>query len=164
MSISGKISIDIDFTEVAATGIDHGALSKIHRITDTLSLTDGTTVNKADLLWSDRRTLDGTENLDLFGSITMATGTAFSPVELVGLYVKNRSTAYTLTLGGHASQAAPIFGDASDTVVIGPGGSFLVTRPDATGYGVIAAATLDQIKLVSSGSLDYDIMIWGRSA
>lgn len=131
-------------------------------------LTTGTTAGKADLVFTDTRTLtaSSSENLDLAGTLTDVFGTTLTFVEVVAIYVKAAAgNTNNVVVGGAASNGfATPFGDATDTVKVAPGGVFLLTN-DA-GFGV-TAGTGDILKIANGGgstSVTYDIVIVGRSA
>lgn len=142
----------------------------------TMSLTAGTTANKADRFFVDTdRVLaeDADDALDLydlagFDRATDLVGNAVTFAEIVGLMVRNKSTsAGTLVLGGEGSAAAwnSLF-SASDTYTmdIKPGGFVLVAAPGDPAYAV--ADTSNHLLNVnaSGGGITYDIVIIGRSA
>lgn len=133
-----------------------------------LELVTGTTTGKADLVFSDTRTLaaSATESLDLAGGLTDAFGAALTFVEVVAIYVKAASANVNdVVVGGAATNTfATPFGDATDTVKIKPAGALLLTND--VGYGV-TAGTGDLLKIANSAAgsaVTYDIVIVGRSA
>ena len=131
------------------------------------SLTDGTgAVDTADLMWSDTRTLATTsEELDLAGSLTNAFGATLTFARIKCILIHNKSTTVgqTVTVGGAASNAFPLFADTTDKYVIGPNGQFLIWEPSAAGKAV-TAGTGDKLKIETSASITYDIVIVGSSA
>ena len=70
-----------------------------------------------------------------------------------------------MVVGGAPSNAFVNWvSDATDKIVIKPGGTFALIAPDANGYGV-TAATADLLKVANSSSgsaVLYDIMIFGE--
>jgi hypothetical protein len=132
--------------------------------------TDGTGADQANRFWADRRTLaaSGSESHDLAGGLTDALGTVltFAKVRALAVIAAEANTN-NVVIGGAASNAlASMFGDASDKVVIKPGGAILLVAPDAAGYAVTANSG-DLLQVANSGAgtpVTYDIAIYGTSA
>ena len=163
MAVNTDISLTVSCRETSS--LDMGSASARHLAEYIRSLRSGTETLKADIVWSDTRTLNTTtEDLDIRGTaLTGAFGQSIAIAELVGIYIRNNSTAGTLTVGGDAT--APItglFADVTDKIVIGPLGVFFWLRPD-DGIAV-GAGTTDVLQIQSSASVSYSIMLIGRSA
>lgn len=134
------------------------------------SFGNGTAAGQADRVWSDRRTLaaSASESLDLAGSLSDALGAAVTFAKVRALLIE-ASTGNTnnVVVGGAASNAFVNWvSDATDKVVIKPGGLLLLVAPDTGGYGV-TAATGDLLQVANSGAgtgVTYDIAILGTSA
>lgn len=145
-----------------------------------LTLTDGTTTNKADVMWSSTaRALSGSssEDIDVYDLSTIDIGTGAgenslgNPItfaDIVLLFVENNSTSTgNLTIGNKNATSAwqTPFG-ASDTASVGPippGGFFIFGAGADPAFAV--TDTDDHIlKMTSSATLTYDIYIIGRSA
>src|SRR3990172_6448394 len=94
------------------------------------SFTDGAGADQADVVWSDERTLaaSATEDLDLAGGLTDAFGTAITFARVKGIYIEADSTnTNNVFVGGAALNAfATLFGDATDKIVLRPGGALLL--------------------------------------
>jgi len=135
-----------------------------------VSLTTGTTANKADQVFSDSRTIaaSGSESLDLAGSLTNAFGESVTFAEVVAIVVvADAGNTNDVVVGGASENAfAAPFGDASDKVKVKPGGFLVLAAPGDPAYAVTAGTgDLLQIANSSSGSaVGYDIVILGRSA
>jgi hypothetical protein len=133
-------------------------------------LTTGTSADQADLVFADTRTLaaSATENLDLAGSLVDAFGNTLTFVEVCAiLIVASDANTNDVVVGGAASNAfSGIFGDATDKLVVKPGGMALIAAPVNPAYAVVAA-TGDILKVANSAGgtgVTYDIVIIGRSA
>jgi len=138
------------------------------KVSSLLELTTGTTAGKADLVFADTRTLaaSANENIDLAGSLTDAFGATLTFVKVVAIYIKAADGNTNNVVVGWAASNGFVtpFGAATDTVKVGPGGTFLLTN-DA-GFAV-TAATGDLLKIANGGSgtpVTYDIVVVGRSA
>jgi hypothetical protein len=134
-----------------------------------MTWTSGTTADKADLVFSDTRTLaaSATEDLDLAGSLSSIYGATLTFVELKALLVV-ASTANTnnVNLTRPASNGVPLFLAASDGIPIPPGGFFYWACP-ADGKVTVTAGTGDLLTLTNSAgstSVTYDVVIIGASA
>lgn len=132
-------------------------------------LKSGTAAGKADVLFSDQRTLgpSANEDLDLSGALTNAAGGSAVFAKVKAIYVK--------AAGGDANDVAvkPAaingflgpFADVSDKLVIPPGGMALLAAP-VDGWAVTAGSG-DLLNIANSGagtSVTYDIVIVGTSA
>lgn len=164
-SVQGKISVGIKLVESKAN--DLAQLVAPIVFTETLDLASGTGSSQIDRVWSDTGSVaSGTPvTVDLAGSLTAADGTTITFVEIVGLYIKNKSTttAQNITVGGGSNPWITHLGASGDAVVVGPSGMLLLTSP-IDGYAV-TATTGDILTLTSSsGTISYDLVVCGRSA
>jgi len=129
--------------------------------TYSLTLTDGTGANQAQVVWSDARTIAAgqSELLDL-GALpdtrdAAAVTVAFSQVKLI--YLRNTSTSDSLSIGGSISNA---FGGLplSSPRTLGPGGCYLMTAPSASGFGSATGALF----AAPAGAVSYEIILIGE--
>lgn len=147
------------------------------------SLADGTTSDQADKPWT-RKGLtlssSGTQDIDVYdlGTIDIGAGAgkdglggSWASAEVVGLLVTvDASSTGTLSIGGEGSAAAwNSFLNASDTAKagpIGPGGVFLIYRPDDPAFAVADTSNhlLRLTEESGSGSVTYNVCIIARSA
>lgn len=139
---------------------------KIDPISELLQLSPGTnTVGKADLMFSDTRTLaaSATEDLDLAGVLADAFGAVLTAAEIVAIYVKADAGNTNNVVVGAATQpfAGPL--GATGTYAIKPGEYYLAVS--RTGWAVGAGAT-DDLKIANSGGttgVTYDVLVIGRT-
>lgn len=131
------------------------------------SLSYGTGADQINQAWHDRRTIaaSSSEELDLAGGLTNSFGATvtFAKVKLI-IVVASDGNTNSVVIGGASSNAflGP-FGDATDTIRIGPNGLFVACSPDSNGYAV-TAGTGDKLKIANSSSgteVTYDIYIFG---
>lgn len=166
MAVTSSISVSCKCMETG-TG-DLGTPQCYHVWNWALGLTSGTTANKADLVWSDTRTLTATsENLDVVGGLTGLLGTVLSFVEIVAVFVKNNSATGTLTIGNGTNPAyAGLFGAGTHTIAVNAGGMWgWVSPADGPGCLVPVGSTGDIIKVDSgAATISYSILVLGRSA
>lgn len=137
--------------------------------TKKMTWTNGTTADKADLVFSDTRTVtaSSTDPLDLAGSLASVYGATLTFVELKALLVV-ASTANTnnVRVNRPASNGVPLFLAASDGIDVPPGGLFFWACP-ADGKVTVTASTGDILNFDNSSSgtsVTYDVVIIGASA
>ena len=145
-----------------------------------LAITDGTTTNKADILWaSQARTLSGatTEDIDCFdfGSINLGPGAGSNVhgntvtfADIILIFVENNSTSTgNLTIGNkNATTAWQTPFNSSDTGAVGPipPGGFFMLGAGADPTFVVTDTSDHLLTMTSSATLTYDIFLIGRSA
>lgn len=168
MTMTSSVNVQLDALLTSALDLSTG--SSPLTIAQHYPLTSGTGANQADKVWSDTRTLaaSGTENLDLAGVLADAFGATLTFVKVKAILVRAASgNTNDVLLGGHASAAFVNWvSDATDVIVVRPGGLFLLVAPGASGYGV-TATTGDLLKVTNSGGttgVTYDVAILGTSA
>ena len=137
------------------------------------SLTDGTTANKADLMYVDERTVASATNddIDLSGSLTDAFGVTITAAEIVAVLIINgpisgAANTTDLTIGAGTNPFIGFLG-AGDTIgPIKPAGMFMIGAGDADGVGAVTAGTGDILRIANSSgaSATYQIAIIARSA
>lgn len=135
-----------------------------------IPLASGTGADQADQLWTDTRTLtaSSTEDLDLAGSLVNALGATVTFARVRALYVEAAvGNANNVLVGGASSNGFINWvADATDKVVVRPGGFLLLANRDATGYAV-TASTGDLLRIGNGGSgtsVTYNIAIVGCTA
>jgi len=131
------------------------------------TLANGVAANQANMIWTDTRTIEasGTDDIDLSGALTSAYGTSLLFTKIKGIVISaSASNVNNVVVGGDAAAALVNWvGDATDTVVVRPGGTFAIYAADATAYGV-TAGTGDLLQIANSAgtsSVTYDIVIIG---
>ncbi|WP_433233707.1 hypothetical protein [Actinomadura nitritigenes] len=136
-----------------------------------ISLTNGTTAGKADVLWHDQRTLaaSASEDLDLAGSLSGILGGTVSFAKVKALLVAaNAGNTNDVVVGNAASNGfVGPFGAAAHTVKVSPGGLLLMAAPGTAGLGSVTAGTGDLLHIANSSSgsaVTYQIVIVGTSA
>jgi hypothetical protein len=186
MSVRAKIKLSIeaiddgDKNEVAR-GAMRVSLGHLHQLFNSeISLLDGTTDDKIDLVWSDTRTLANatSEDLDLAGGVTDIFGNTLTFVEVSHMFFFNHKTVAGdyFRIGPTASNgwlgAGTPFLGVNDRTIVRPsvivGG---VTYPgfawwSAPGGYLVTAGSGDSLTVSNSGatSSNYSLIILGRSA
>lgn len=165
MPLTTKIQVGLE--ALLTSALDLSTTSSPTKLHHRIDLANGSGANQANKFWSDRRTLaaSGTENLDLAASLTDAFGASITFARVKGLLIRAASAnVNNVLVGGHASAAWSTWaGDATDLVVVRPGGLLLLVAPDATAYAV-TATTADLLTVANSGAgtgVTYDIAIVG---
>lgn len=146
---------------------DVGTLKQDLNFTAAASLANGTGANQANALWVDTRTLSAsaTENLDLAGVLVDAFGNTLTFTKVKAILVEAAdANVNDVVIGGAASNAwAAMFGDATDTIKVRPGGFFMLVAPNVDGLAVTAGSG-DILKVANSAgstSVTYTIVIIG---
>jgi len=167
-SITANIKLNVG--AVLTEPLDIGTASHNLDFIKAFAFGNGSGANQAEQMFTDRRTLaaSASENLDLAGVLTNAFGTnlAFDTIKALVICAAKENTN-DVVIGGHATAAcASLFGDATDTVRVKPGGMVAFVAPDASGYGV-TAGTADILKVENGGAgtvITYGIIIIGTVA
>ena len=127
----------------------------------TQALSSGAGLNQADRMFSDIRTIGATTNddLDLAGSLTDAFGVTVTFARLKMIFVQNPATnTGNVEIGGATNPMVGYVGDATDKILIPPGGFALLVAPTATGWAV-TATTGDILRIRNAGSTSQDIPV-----
>lgn len=163
-SISLKVSADLASALDLVTPVAPLSFSEV------IALATGTAADQADLIFSDTRTLAASadEDLDLAASLSDALGNSltFARVKAIIVTADSGNTNDVEVGGASANQFINWVGDATDKIVVKPGGMFALVAPDATAYEV-TAATGDLLNIANSGAgtgVTYSIIIIGASA
>ena len=164
-SLSASISLAID--ALIENSIDIGSVKYPINYSPTFNFTDGTGANQAKEVFTDTRTLtaSSTENLDLAGVLTDAFGNVLTFTKIKALIVKaDAANVNDVVLGNHATAAwFPMFGAATHTLKVKPGGMIAVVAPDVNGLAV-TATTADMLMVTNGGagtSVTYTVIIIG---
>lgn len=141
-----------------------------HSLNETFSntFTNGTAINQANQMFSDSRTVSAStdDELDLAGVLVNALGTTITFTSVKAIIIKAAAAnGANLSVGGDS--VAPvdnIFADTSDKILVPPGGMFMITNPQATGFAVTGttADILEISNLDGAASASYDIIIIGE--
>ncbi|MGW4641805.1 hypothetical protein ACWEN6_25025 [Sphaerisporangium sp. NPDC004334] len=170
MSLDTKLIVALTATQ--ASTLDLASAQVPLSVRQVLELTSGTGAGKADLVFSDRRTVaaSSSDSLDLAAGLTDALGTSltFARIKAI-LIVAAKTNVNNVVVGGAASNGfATAFGDATDKIVLRPGALLALAagQADATGYAV-TPSTGDLLQIANSGAgsaVVYDIVLIGASA
>lgn len=138
-----------------------------------LSLSHGTTAGKFDLLYIGERTVASATNddIDISGVLVAPHGGVVTAVELVGVVIVNKkkdgtANTTTLSLGGGSNPVVGFLSGTTPVVTnIGPGGTFVLVSPDASGLGAVTAGTGDILRIANSSgaSAVYQIALLART-
>ncbi len=165
-----QISIGLDLISQLTKVFDlNTANSKLNYQQD-FNWTDGSGASQSEAVFHDKRTLSAsaTEDLDLAGSLVDAFGDTITFTAIKALIVKADATnTNDVHVGGAASNALVNWvGDATDIVVVKPGGLLALIAEDATGY-TITAGTADILKIANSAAgtdVTYEIILVGETS
>ncbi|MEP3857289.1 MAG: hypothetical protein ABJM39_09630 [Porticoccus sp.] len=153
MTQSASISLSVAVSQSVAGDVNTAKNSIA--VNSLLQLLNGTGADQANQAFSDERTLAAStsESLDLAGSLTDAFGASITFTKIKAmLVIADEGNGDNIEVGGAASNGfASFLGDASDVVLVPPGGLFLLTAPDADGFAV-TASTGDLLKINNADS------------
>lgn len=160
--------IDFNWAAQLANALDIGSAKYEPSVATRISMLTGTTTGKADMIFTDTRTVtaSGTDALDLVGSLTGPLGNTLTFVKLKAVFVKAASgNTNAVRINRPASNGVPLFLAASDGIDVLPGGIFAWVGP---GAGVtVTASTGDLLNIDNSSSgtsVTYDVVLIGTSA
>ncbi|MFN3473562.1 MAG: hypothetical protein ACK4ZW_05900 [Blastomonas sp.] len=168
MAFSGSLRITLQ--ALLSGAADIGSRQQDINYTISRPIGSGTGDNQADQVFADTRTLaaSSSEDLDMAGVLTNGLGSTITFASVKALIiVAAAGNTNDVVVGGAASNAfATMFGDATDTIKVPPGGFVVLGDFGATGFAV-TASTGDLLKIANGGSgtpVSYDILIVGDTA
>lgn len=165
-SLAARIEVKVTGSYVSAAGLVTGTAPLSSSYVQDLA--NGVGANQGNVLYAATRSVltAATDSIDFAGGgLTDAFGAAIAPARVRFVYIRSASGNTTnLTLLGDAN-GIPILNTAATTTTLKPGGMFLVSSPDATGF-LVTAATGDIIKVVNAAgaTATYDIIVIGASS
>jgi hypothetical protein len=144
-SATANLKHRIDYQKQLGGGLDDGELDRVHG----LDATGGAALTTTPT------------DIDLAGSLSSAIGAGTTTfVELTGILIWNKGTVNIL-LGGDAA-FVPLFSASNDVLLIPPGIWFW--SAELTGV-IVTATTGDILQLAAaSGTVEAEVILWGRSA
>ncbi len=163
-SLASEVLTRIKWTYT--NSLDLSTPAEVMSDTCTQTFTDGTGSGKAQVAWSDQRTITtaSDETLDL-KAVTTAFGTAaFTKIKALRIEVVTATTGYTLKMTAGASNGlSAFFSDASDEIVIQAGGGLTLEAP-VDGYTVDDTHKTLKMSNPAGGSVVYNIFVIGEGA
>jgi hypothetical protein len=160
-------NVNLTVSGVYSAALDIGSVQYPLAFGANMVLGNGTGASQAQYVFTDVRTLtaSASENLDLAGALADAFGATLTFTKVKALIIKaDAANTNDVVVGGHASAAfASMFADATDKIKVKPGGTFMVTAPDANGLAV-TATTADLLTVANGGSgtsVTYTVIIIG---
>ena len=158
-SLSGTFSKAETFND---KNIEHSLALSIAQ-----AFANGTGANQANQIYVGERTLadEAQENLDLSGSLADQFGSTIAFTGIKGILIQNQSALSSLLFEpGSTNGFLGPFADASDQVIIPPGGVVLMTNASAAGWPV-TASTGDLLSFThnseETADLEYKIALIG---
>ena len=165
-TLSVTYTLNLSWSHVNDLDLNDPADAGLFTFTDTLST--GTAVDQANMIWHDQRTVSAGANddIDLAGSLTDGFGATITFTKIKGIFVQNTSTTVgdILTIGEDGANGFVTWlNAAADKVKINPGGMFALYDPSAAAYAV-TASTGDILRITETGSsnaVTYNIILIG---
>lgn len=165
VTLSGVINLNTKIDLVSTGDVGDAVLPISYGLS--FPITNGTGANQANEMFTDTRQLaaSGTEDLDLADGLTDAFGNTLTFTKVKALIVQAAAgnTNNVIVGGAAANGFTTIFDDATDQIVVRPGGAFALIAPDATAYAV-TEGTGDLLTITNSAggtTVDYTIVIIG---
>ena len=150
--VRANVSAGLTGQYIGSTAL--GTATALFNINQVVAFSEGSAANQAQYLYTAQPTIaaSGSSNIDLAGATTDALGATLTCTTVKFIYVKAAAANTNNVLVGGAGSNTFInwVGDATDIVVVKPGGFLLLVAP-GTGYAV-TAATGDLLKLANSSS------------
>lgn len=136
------------------------------------AMSSGTTAAKADLMFSDSRTLTASshEDLDLGGVLVDPLGAVLTFAKVKAIIIRaSAGNTHNVVVGGDATSTFFSWvGAEGDSVVVRPGGTFALFTGDGDGTAyAVTATTGDLLRITNGGAstpVTYDVIIIGTSA
>lgn len=147
--------------------IDLGSTQYNLSYSKSYSITNGTSSNQCNNVWTDTRTIaaSGTDDIDLAGGIANAFGTTLTFTAIKGIVIEaDSANTNNVLVGGDAAALAGWTSNVNDVVVVRPGGIFVLYDPGAAGY-TVTGTTADVLQIANSSSgtsVTYNIIILGE--
>jgi len=167
MSFDATLLVQLAANYSPVTAYDFQAPSAPVPYARQYALTNGAGVNQADRIFADQRTVNASTNddLDLAGVLTDVFGATLTFARIKGMLISsNVANVQNFSVGGGTNPFINWIAGTTPTVVIRPGGMFLLLAPDATGYAV-TAGTGDILRIANGAgsAITYDIVLIGSS-
>ena len=167
MALNTKIQLMLE--AIQTNPLDLGTPTDKLNYVKTIELADGVGLAQADQIFHDQRTLgvSAAEDLDLAGGLTDAFGNLLTFSAIKGMIFQAAiGNTNNVVIGGKLTNAFINWvSDATDELILKPGGFFALIDPTAGGYAV-TAGTGDILEVTNSGggtSVTYDVIIIGIS-
>jgi hypothetical protein len=152
MSVSGKISIRLDFLEALAQDLGAKQFNLTKAVL--LALDDGSGLNQVSKLYADQFSVAQSVNTDI--DLNPGPTGAFAAVPfttLKGIIVIADSTNLgNLTIGNVTNGITSPFGAATHSQIVAPGGFYANVNPSATGW-TVTAGTADLLRIASAATV-----------
>jgi hypothetical protein len=165
MSLTSRLSVSFTASQKSAAAL--GTADLPIQVARALAFADGSGANQASKLFTDRRTLaaSGTEDIDLAGVLADPFGATVTFAKIRAMFIAaDPANTNNVVVGGAASNGfLGWVADATDKIVVGPGGLFVIAKPDLAGYSV-TAGTGDLLHVANSGGVTgvtYDLVLVG---
>lgn len=161
MSIDGTVSLSFAANDRRTIGLNSGVNIPVNAV-PSVTFTNGSGANQAGTLFQAIRTFAGsTDTLVLSSGLTDSYGTAVALVRIKALLIINNGTA-SITVGAAGTHPLSSLLNATGTLTLPPGASFLAVTPDATGW-VVTSSSADQLQISGTSGQTYEVVVLGSS-
>lgn len=163
MALTGSIRASVNLLETL-TGDLETASAQLNTAFG-WDVANGTGANQGNLQWSDTRPVGSgaTDIIDVSGTLTGLTGAkVFVKLKAILVYAAAANTVNITVV--QPAAGVPIFGTATDSIVLKPGGVFMVIDPSAAGMPV-TPTSFDLIHVIAgAAAVSYTIVLVGTNA
>lgn len=167
MAASANLSLSIQGTLTNPIDLKTGAAPLSY--VPLFSFVNGSGANQITQMFTDSRTLasGASENLDLSGVLVNVFNQTLLFTNIRLLSMRSPSTnVNTIRFGpGSSNGWTTAFGDASDRLVLRPGGCIILVAPDPNGYAVTAGTgdilTVTNTNDIAAEAQNYEIILMG---
>lgn len=171
MSASGTLAVTYGYTDTASGGTSGTLIENVPNANYINPfLASGVLASQMDTPFSVANTFVASTPLTLTLSALpgLNGGTAKVIVKPKMLLVYNSSalgSGFNITITPGATHPCTFFTGSTGSVVVPPGGLYILSAPDLAGLGTITSSSNDQVKFdPSTGTASYLIMIFGTSS
>jgi len=165
MSLTTNIQVQVSGALASTVGLQAAQAALTY--SKAIALASGTGASQADKIYTNTFAIltGATQSIDISAALTDALGGTFLPAKLKAILIYSQAANTTnLTLFGDAAHV-PILGTVATTMLLQPGGLFLLVQPPLAGI-TVTAATGDIIKIVNAAgaTANVDVVLIGTSA
>lgn len=157
-------NLDLKISGAKTLSADIGTNKYTFSHTYSKSMSNGVGANQANMVFTDVRSTSGNDDLDLYGGLTSTHNETINFTNVKTIMIESSASNTTnILIGGHdTAPCSSMFSDATDQLVLKPGGVFLLSvSPNADGYAV-TATTADILRIAAaSGTVEYSVIIIG---
>jgi hypothetical protein len=160
-SIDGTVAVAFQANDRRTVGVNTNANLPVN-LTPSVVFSNGSGASQASVLYQGSLSLSGgVYSVDLNGTLTDSYGSTVNLVRVKAIAFQNNSASNSMTLGNGTDAWATLL-NSTGTLTIPPGGWFVFSTPDATGW-TVTASTADILKVAGTGTDGFTIVVLGSA-